>query len=298
MASVKITAGDLSAIVGDNTEDAAQQHRAGYNGLWSLVSDHERVSLFVPSIAGLNLEHVVDGQVVMNERDVFFEPRRAPMQLCDATVASATLHQPPTPRTGLESWTRFTLREPHYIDFVFRCVPRQPAKPFGYLACFWASYINGPEDKSIYFRAPGGGTKERWQQLCTQWHNRDATVRHTDDRFEMNFEPGFRDCLFTNAALSEVRFTQPFYYGRFSDMVWIIMFESASNLRFTHSPSGGGATTDRQDTNPAWDFQFVMPQAEIGREYRLRARAAYKPWRGRQDVLAECARFRKGVVVQ
>jgi len=288
---VTIQAGELTAVVGTNAGDATSDHRPGYNGLWSLSSRHESSPLFLPGIAGLNLEHVVDGQIAMNDRKAFFEPRNSPMVLCEVTPSGAMLHQPPTPRTGLESWTRFTLRAPYYIDFEFRCVPRKESSPFDYLACFWASYINGPEDKAIYFLGPSSGGLERWQQFCSQRHNRDATVRQVDDLFEMRFEPGFQDCLFKDTALSEIRFSQPFYYGRFRDMVWIIMFDRAQNLRFTHSPSGGGVTADRHDTNPAWDFQFVIPKVEVGRQYSLRATIAYKRWSGRNDVMEEWSAF-------
>ena len=89
--------GDLTAVIGDNAEhtDDAGKHRAGYNGLWSLQHRTGTRSLFVPGIAGLNLEHIVSGEGE-DERDVFFEPRRAPMtfqtrfQLCRG--ASSTSH--------------------------------------------------------------------------------------------------------------------------------------------------------------------------------------------------------------
>ena len=46
----------------------------------------------------------------------------------------AELHQPPTPTFHLESWTRFTLVAPHYVDMHFRCRPRQHAFRFGTIA--------------------------------------------------------------------------------------------------------------------------------------------------------------------
>lgn len=52
-------AGDLTTVIGDNA--AHEQHRAGYNGVWSLQHAKGTRSLFVPTIAGLNLEHIVTG---------------------------------------------------------------------------------------------------------------------------------------------------------------------------------------------------------------------------------------------
>ena len=118
--------GDLSAVIGDNA--AHEKHRAGYNGLWSLRHRASQRSLFVPGIAGLNYEHIFNGDPV-GPREVFFEPRNAPMTFRKISDSEAELHQPATPTFHLESWTRFKLVAPHYIDMSFRCVPRQHASP-------------------------------------------------------------------------------------------------------------------------------------------------------------------------
>jgi hypothetical protein len=75
-------------------------------------------------------------------------------------------------------------------------------------------------------------------------------------------------------------------------MVWIIVFERPDGIRFAHSPSGGGWNEAGRDTNPAWDFQWVIPDPEVGREYQMRYRAIYKLWVGRPDVLEEVSRYR------
>jgi hypothetical protein len=58
-------------------------------------------------------------------------------------------------------------------------------------------------------------------------------------------------------------------------------------LRFAHSPSGGGKANTGDDTNPAWDFQLVVPDYEVGKEYGLEMRVVFKPWVDRADVLNE-----------
>ena len=57
MASETFTVGDLTAVVGDNA--AGGDHRAGYNGLWSLTHRTEPTNLFVPSVAGFNLDDFI-----------------------------------------------------------------------------------------------------------------------------------------------------------------------------------------------------------------------------------------------
>ena len=70
--------------------------------------------------------------------------------------SEAELHQPPTPTFFLESWTRFKMTAPHSIDFTFRCKAHQHVVTHGDIGLFWASYIDAPESKSIYFRDDKG----------------------------------------------------------------------------------------------------------------------------------------------
>ena len=120
---------------------------------------------------------------------------------------------------------------PHYIDLQFRCRATQHAFPHGYYALFWASYMNAPEDKSLYFRGhfegreTGQGT---WQQLCSPAHNRDSTVRHRDDDFRMTFAEGAPDALYKN--FSPQRFADPFYYGHFDDFTVIYLFDRSEGI--------------------------------------------------------------------
>jgi hypothetical protein len=203
---VTLAAGDLTAVIGAN--GAAGEHRSGYNGVWSLEHKSASRSLFVPTYAGLNLEHIVTG-VPLPTADVRFEPRHAPMSVRAIDGMTAELHQPPTPVTHVESWTRFRLDADGGIEMEFRCLPQQNVFSHGYLALFWASYINAPLDKSMYFRGGLDGKPDLWTQLCTPWHNDQCTVRHRDDNFEMAFDEEPGDALYKN--LSRLRYDRPFF---------------------------------------------------------------------------------------
>ncbi|MFO0969689.1 MAG: hypothetical protein U0793_29370 [Gemmataceae bacterium] len=277
--------GDLTAIVGDNT--AHEGHRAGYNGLWSLTHRREATNLFVPTVAGLNLEHIFDGHRHDADKSnrIFFEPRNAPMNFRRISDSQAELHQPPTPTFHLESWTRFTFTAPHYVDVAFRFRPTQHVFQHGYIGLFWASYINAPDDKSMYFR--GAGT---WQQLCTQRHNDESTVRHTRDMLDLRFSDGYPQCLYRN--YSPLRFDEPFFYGFFRDMIALYLFDGPATFRITHSPSGGGFNKEAQTSNPAWDLQYILPKFEVKEEYSLRMRLIYRPRCSRAEVLKEVAAWR------
>lgn len=208
MAHDTFRAGDLTAIIGDNA--AFGQHRAGYNGIWSLTHRTEPTNLFVPAVAGLNFEHIFDGERsdAGQSRRIFFEPRNAPMTLRKRSDTEAELHQPPTPTFQLESWTQFTLVPPHYLDMTFRCRATQHVFTHGYIGLFWASYMNAPEDKSMYFRQGG-----LWQQHCTPQHNHDSTVRHREDTLDLRFGERHPDALFRH--FTPLRYDEPLFYGLF-----------------------------------------------------------------------------------
>src|SRR5207244_1335496 len=207
--------GDLTAVIGDN--EGYEGHRAGYNGVHRLTHRTNPKSLF--TVAGLNHEHIFDGEKdVRGDTKVFFEPRNSPITFTRISESEAELHQPETPTFHLESWTRFKLVAPHYIDFSFRCKPHQHAFTNGYIGLFWATYINAPENKSIYFRDDKG-----WVQFCTQTHNDESTVVHVADKFDLKVAPGTRQTLYRN--LSPLRFSDPLYYGHFGNHIYIIMFD-------------------------------------------------------------------------
>jgi hypothetical protein len=279
MAHETFQAGDLTAVIGDN--EAYDGRRPGYNGIHRLVHRSRPESLF--GIAGLNHEHIFDGrQELVADPKVYFEPRNAPLTLTRISETEAELHQPPTPTFFLESWTRFKLVAPHYIDFTYRCKPHQHAFRNGYIGLFWASYIEAPENKAIYFRDDKG-----WVQYCTQRHNDESTVRHVDDRLALAIEAGGRDTLYRN--YSPLRFAEPFYYGLAGTHVYALMFDRTEGIRFSHSPSSGGPPSH---PNPAWDWQFIVPRYDVLQEYGYRARVVYREKCSREEIQREFAAWR------
>lgn len=277
-------------LIGNNKsyDEDGREHRPGYNGIFRLTSIDQPVSPFVPAYAGWNLEHYFDGSARGDDR-TFFEPRYAPMTLRRLSPTSVELHQPTTPHYGVESWTRLTVEEPYYVNISHRCIPTRDNYHGDFVGVFWASYMNGPLNKSVYFLDENATLAQPvWRQFCTQRHDRDSTVRHRDDRLELQFlSPG--EALYSN--FSPLRYSTPFFYGRFRNMVVIYAFETDQTLRFAHSPTGGGPTPNGHDTNPAWDFQLIIPQPVAGTEYTLNGRLIYKKWEGREDVLAEVKQF-------
>lgn len=279
--SVTLQAGDLEAVIVGN--DALDGHGGGYNGISRLVHRSQPRPLFIPFYSGINFEHIFDG------RDAGFAPRGGKLNLWRYGPRSAGIHCPAAESPwGLESMTRFTLVEPCAIDIEFTAVPRQAKFASGYIGMFWASYINGPRDRSIYFLGRAkGDTKSpaRWISALSPAHD----VRSTH---VAAFEPPVWKTLDTRkwpglaANFSDYEFDAPFYFGRFHDMAWVCMFDKAcisetQTLRFSQSPVGGGGL------NPAWDFHVVVRPFKVDQPFTWRARCIYKPYVSAADVLKE-----------
>jgi len=290
--TIQLESGDNArwSVIADN--GAVGDHRGGYNGIIRVEEPGGNRFPFVPAYAGLNLEHYFDARPRHEDSKVFFEPRHVHMQMRQLDDRIVELYQEPTPFYGVESWTRFEgyESEPHIIDMTYRCIPRRKVFKGGFMGVFWASYINAPENKSVYFLGEGSSLDDpSWVEFSTETHGKESTVLPVGDATAFDY-PEKGGTLFN--SMSPKRFADPFFYGRVGDDVLIFIFDPNPHIRFAHSPSGGGRTPDGTDTNPAWDFQLVVPDYKVDEEYELSMRLVYKPWKSRDDVLDEVRRYR------
>ncbi|MBX9585083.1 MAG: hypothetical protein K2X87_32660 [Gemmataceae bacterium] len=278
--SVVLRRGDTEAVVVDNraVDDAVLPgHKAGYSGIAALRHAKQKRTPFVPDYAGLNFEHIHDGTT--RDREVLFEPRKAPMELRRVGEHAAELYQKPTPTWGLESCQRYELLEDGTIELTVECIPRRPAFKNGYVGLFWASYIDRPESPDIHFRgrdADDPAAAPRWVKGVTPRHGELPTHLAADDDRRFAHDPDFPLTLVFNR--SKLRYAEPWYFGVCRGMAFAQMFRPQDRVRFSQSPSGGGAG------NPAWDFQYLIPGYEVGRRYQFVMRAAYLPFESAEQV--------------
>jgi len=280
--TVVLNVGNLHAVFADNSAFGAI-HGAGYNGLASLRHTAEDSTLFVPRYAGINLEHIFGGDSL----EQLFEPRKYPMSLFKKSETSVILYQEPTPFSGVESVTEFTLVPPHYIDVTFKCLFHNTRFfKHDYAGLFWASYIDRPQDKKIYFI----GRKEfektaNWIEAYSDKHGVKSTHRSVGDNSKLFFADNFNASLPKN--YSDYRFLEPYYFGRFRNMVFAYLFEPGNHIRFSQSPTGGGPAS------PAWDFQFIISKPKTGKIYSFKLRAIYKTFISRENITAEYKKWKK-----
>lgn len=282
--SESIVKGDLKVVFVNNKE-YGDSHLGGYNGIAELSHSAQDTNLFVPFYAGFNLEHIFAGDSLSN----LFEPRKFPIDLKRISENIVELHQAETPISHVESWTTFEVLDPHYIDIKFRCIIKSDEFfKNGYAGVFWASYINEPKDKKIYFLGRDTESdKEKWIGAYSIKHGFASTHIGVDDNFNLFAVPGFNVTLANH--YSNYLFTKPFYYGRFNNMVFAYLFPKPKEgiIRFSQSPTGGGPN------NPAWDFQFIIPDFIVGKEYSYQVRLVYKEWVDAENIREEYKNWSK-----
>ena len=264
---VILSRGDVEAVIVDNSavdDDVLPKHRAGYSGVATLTHKKRRDNLFVPGYAGLNFEHILDGSVPPDRRTQF-EPRNHPIELRVINRHTAELCQSPTFHHALESCQRYELLPDGVLQLTIEVVARKPTFRNGYIGLFWASYIHQPESLDIHFKGTSG-----WIRGVTPAHGVDSTHPGLDDSRVFPHDTPFPLTLVH--SLSPHRYAEPWYFGVSHGLAFVQMFRPADQVRLTQSPSGGGAG------NPAWDFQFAVPNYQPDRVYRFVMRAAYLPY--------------------
>ena len=280
----------VRAVIVDNravSDRILQGHRAGYSGVALLKHAQQSRSLFVPSYSGLNYEHIHDGTT--QDDDVLFEPRRADMQLRVINADTVELYQPPTPTWKLESVLRYQMLEDGVLEMTLECIPRADTFRNGYIGLFWASYINQPESLDIHFRgrATNSAGAFDWIRGITPQHGVNSTHVGVQDRREFRHDDDFPLTLVFNR--SEHVFEQPWYYGVSHGMAFVQMFRPQDAVRLSQSPSGGG------EGNPAWDFQYLIPDYKVGQRYQLVMRAMYLPFESAEQIERETRLHRQAL---
>ncbi len=287
MNPIVLTAGDLRVVVGANEagEGAWADHRAGYNGIWSLTSRHNPTNVFVPAYAGLNLEHCMDDLFMTNAGGDAYEPRHTSMQVSRHSASSVNLTQSPTPLTGVETETFFELVEPYTLEMRFKATFHRPPRAGNWFGFFWASYIDAPACPALQFLDPRGV----FNCLSPDRHGHHGanTVCHASvEQPSLGTRPDQYAANSLAHSFSSRRFSSPMMFGRPGDgsMLFLQLFDQPHALRLCMSPSGGGLNASLKRYNPAWDFQYIIDDAATGVDYRFRSRIIYKPYTGLDEI--------------
>ena len=262
-----LRAGEIEAIVGDGSGHRVRP------GLWALSSLQHQVSIVK------NMSSAILGGGMRNRTPV--------LEKIDET--SCVLKMKATENDPSDIQAVFSVKEPYYLDYVLHTKDTKNRIPKGlsFRSIGWADYMESPEDLRIHFLSGG-----EWYSFVPEVHGGPgssiAPSYIPDSELEV-WPKNYDDPSFWWYQRNERRFDEPFFYGRFGDMVLIFVFDTPRWLRFFLSPSGAGASLIPGKTSPAWDFEYIIPEKdyEVGKEYTLRLRLIYKKYEGDEDVLKE-----------
>lgn len=279
--TARIQDGDLEARIIDISEHP--DHTTGVSGVFRLRHKDLEEEPILTQGAFLNFEHVFSGDADTYPRHIM-DPRLSPMRLTKPNETTVELFQEAAGQWPLQTKITYSLVAPCYIDFTIEHTPTDSAgfSKHGYIGTFFASYIQFPLDRCIYFLGRQRDTDDpfAWIKAFSPAHGVRSVHRSVNDDFDMPIDPGFNIKL--AEGQSEYEYSHPFYFGRFRNMVIIQMFESSSIIRFAHSPCAGGLKR-----HPAWDFFILTPKFKVGETYRTRGRLVYKPFVDSNDVIDE-----------
>src|SRR5207248_9408816 len=79
---------------------------------------------------------------------------------------------------------------------------------------------------------------------------------------------------------SKYTYVEPWYFGVSRGWALVHMFRSRDRVWFAQSPNSGSPSSK----NPAWDFQWFIPDYKVGEAYGLVMRAAYVPYESQKQV--------------
>ena len=291
-----IEGGGFSGRLLDNEANEGRQG-SGFNPLYPAAFPGE--NLFRGENVGLNFEHIFNGVAADSERSKS-TPRKDPCSLTVHSETSASLHWPAEGSAwDMECDLRYALSDDNAIDLEFKVTPTADHFGQGFVAMMWASYMNHTRDRAIHFYGMNAG-EEGWVTFGED----------TEDGFEtgtvachgvprLPYEEGADTLNLTENPAKT--FLLPFYYGLVDGdgdyateddtMAYIMMFDERESVRFAMWNFISNAAGDADTHSPAWDWQFVVRNPEVGKTYGYRARLVYKPFVSAEDVREEYLRW-------
>jgi hypothetical protein len=206
----------------------------------------------------------------------------------------------------MEARMVYDLSEEGQVDLVFECTPAVDLYSQGYAAMMWASYMNCTVDRKIHFWGTEGNR--------TGWI---AFGEGTGNDFEVGTVcyAAARNLPYEEEAQTlniiehpRKRFITPFYYGVIDGdhdldttgdrLLYLVLFDQTDPIRFAmwnfFRDDDGVPNTH----SPAWDWQYVIRNPEVGQRYGYRARVVVRPFTGTEQIWKEYRRWGKDLGVE
>lgn len=294
-----LEAGNLSGRLLDNVANF-ERSGSGFNPFFH--SAYPGKPIFRLEYVGLNFEHIFNGAAADRELSMF-TPRKDPCEIIRATSDTATLRWPAESsawRIGCEMTYR--LSAPNMLDMVFSATPTVERFPLGYVAFMWAGYMSRTRERAIRFFGRAG-EQEGWIAFGEDLTEGFETGTVSFDTLpDLPHEEGAQTLnLIENPTK---KFLKPVYYGLLDGdqdletdedtLVYILMFDQSEPIRFSLWNFIRDSEGRPDPHSPAWDWQFVIRNPEVGKTYRYRARLVIEPFDGQESVARRYSEWMSG----
>ena len=293
---------EFLAFIADNS--GLGIHRAGYNGVASLIPKRSPNNIFVPTYAGMNYETInLTGLTPYVEKTgMKFEPRREPMHIEHADDERVVLVQPETSHAHVSARITFSVEEPCYLHQKIELTAHQRFHPGGEscsLSSLWASYMHMPPNGNIYMKTElAQNDLQGWYALTKEDHSsRDLFAQPVPDSPDFTVADHLKQA--TDGGRLEERAPDlsetldrglPFYYGLCHDLMFLMMFKQPDQFRLAYSPCGGGK---EPAWSPAWDYVLRMENVEVETPYTWDLCLCVKPFESRTEIMEMVRAYRK-----
>lgn len=288
-----LTNAQLSGWLLDNVGNAGRDG-GGFN-LLTHVKYPEK-SFYRDTMVGLNFEHIFNGAAA-DEAISMFTPRKDLNRLHVTSPRTATLHWPAEDSAwAIDCTMTYTFVEPDAIDMEFSATPQQEKWPQGYLAFMWASYMNRTVERPIHFWGTDG-TTEGWMSFGEETKEEPGFEVGTvpfQGVAPLPYEEGSKTLNIIEHPTK--RFSLPFYYGLLDGdhnlattddrLAYILMFDQTETIRFALWNFIKDEDGKADPRSPAWDWQYVIRDPQVGQTYGYRMRVIVMPFTSQEEILA------------
>lgn len=278
----------FTGVLGDNLSNP----QGGGSGWLTLAPRaYPAQSLFRDAHVGLNFEHIFNGTAADREISMF-TPRKDTCRIEVHAKNAATLHWPAEHSAwGMACSMTYTLDDCG-VEMRFTATPGQARYPLGYAAMMWASYMGRARDRLIHFYGMQEG-QEQWLRFGEDLDEgfETGTVRYHGVA-PLPYEEGAQTLNILEHPGKT--FLLPFYFGLLDgdgdldteadSLAYIMMFDQCESIRFALWNFIRDPDRNFDPHSPAWDWQYVIHDPQVGQPYLYRARMEVVPFESREAV--------------
>ena len=290
--SLNVSGSSFQGTIHDNLSNKSRQG-SGFTPL--LLKTHPGANLFREDAVGINFEHIFNG--AKEQRGIsMFTPRHDPCELKKLGDGRIQIRWPSEgSKWGMEAQMLYDLSNVGCIDLAFECSPTKDFYSQGYVAMMWASYMNRTIDRRIHFWGKEGA-RTGWVTFGEGKGKifEVGTVSHLNTK-DLPYEKGAQTLnLIENSGK---KFITPFYYGIVDGdhdlnttddrLLYLVLFDQTEPIRFAMWNFIKNEAGDPDPHSPAWDWQYVIRDPEVGKRYSYRARVVVKPFKGTEQIWKE-----------